>query len=297
MARTDIHRPGAIIPADYTYSFSYDLGGSDPHFDPPINVNLVVKMRAEGAAFVATGGLGNCSICGARHRYGDIWRYTPTGEFLHVGHDCADKYAMLADRSAYELEVGRRDRAKATMVIKAKKAQKRAEFLASEPGLETALETDHPIVADIKARFVDFCRLSEKQVELVFKLAGETYCPAKPAERHVVAPTGRVTFTGTVVSAKLYEGAYGSSVKLTVKVTTADGSWLAWMTCPSALQDAVWNSERRDLGDTTPVMIKGATVEVKATLEAGREPHFAFAKRPVAKLLALREGCAAELAA
>ncbi len=283
--RTDIHRPSEIVPADYEYVFSYDLGGSGP-FDPAINVNCAVgwtrgphapngrccvfglKTIAK-VAWAPTGSTGKCSVCGANYRYGDVWRHKD-GEHIHIGHDCADKYSLLADRSAYELEAGRRDRAKAVQVQRAKNDQERTDFLAQYPGLEEALKVDHEIVRDIASRFVQYRSLSEKQVALVFKLAEEVRNPrpAREEEKKAVAPLGRQTFTGIVVSKKGHAGNFGWTQKLTVKVATPEGVWLAWITEPAAV-----------------VTEKGDKVEVTATLEAGREAHFVFGKRPRVKIV------------
>ena len=40
MKRTDVHRPGAIIPADYHFAMSYILPGSDPQ--ERWNINLAI---------------------------------------------------------------------------------------------------------------------------------------------------------------------------------------------------------------------------------------------------------------
>ena len=88
------------------------------------------------------------------------------------------------------------------------------------------------------------------------------------------APTGKVEFEGTVISIKESFGAYGASIRMTVKVTTEDGgAWVANGTVPAALL-----SDGERFG-------KGCTVKVKATLERGREDSFAFMKRPRAEVV------------
>ena len=141
-----------------------------------------------------------------------------------------------------------------------------AQFLSRHPGLDEALRTNHYIVRDIYESFQEFGRLSDKQVALVMKLAAEAKDRAAEhaAERHVHAPLGRATFQGTVVAKKLHEGPWGAAWKLTVKVETPEGSWLAWGTQTAAMG----------------VVEKGDVVEIAATLEPGRDAHFAFMKRP-----------------
>jgi len=87
---------------------------------------------------------------------------------------------------------------------------------------------------------------------------------ARAEEKHVPAPEGRVKFTGKVVSKKEHEGPWGLVFKVTIKVETSEGTWLAWGTLPTALEAKV-----------------GDTVELVGTLTRSNDkPHFAFFKRP-----------------
>jgi hypothetical protein len=316
--RTDPHRPGAIVPGEYTYVFSYNGSTSQDGWPIPslgINCELdrrriwkdeegkthvengrhnedghccvvglihVAKVKWGGRSGVGETGACKCSVCGTHFVYGDVWRHEPSGEYIHLGHECAAKYSLLADRSAWEIEHGRQRQAAATALLRAQRAEERSAFLAEYPGLEDDLKVDHPIVHDIKDRFVRLCSLSEKQVELVRKLAHEARNPPPP-EKHVDAPVGRVTFEGTVVSAKVRDTNWGSSLKITIKVETEDGSWLAWGTCPAAILDDV--SKMRSDGERTEPLGRGDLVRITATLERGDEPHFCFMKRPRGQLL------------
>jgi hypothetical protein len=298
--RTDIHRSGAIVPADYEIVLSYAAGS---HGCPPMGINCesepiydvkglivgynkhvaglgccVTGLRQRGERFAAYGSVGKCTACGANYVYGDVWRHEPTGEHIHVGHQCAQKYELLADRSAFELALGRRKQAHAVALQRAINEEKRTAVLQANPGLEEALTAQHHIIADIRTRFVQWCELSPKQIALVMKLADEIKNPAppKPEEKKVPAPSGRVTFQGLVISEKEHESMYGTTLKITVKVQTPDGAWLAWGTAPSALL-----AECR----AANVELRGQLIELTATLSAGRDPFFAFAKRPVGKLV------------
>jgi hypothetical protein len=302
--RTDIHRDGAFVPADYdpviTYSLPSSCGGMPiPGFGvnceldyrrevegedgKKVSVNgehapgmrcCVIALRTSGVRFADHGGLGKCTACGAHFVAGDVWVHRATGEHVHLGHQCADKFHMLIDRSALELEMGRQRDAAARAIVRKQNDEERAAFLAKHPGLEDALKVEHRIIADIAARFVDFRSLSEKQVALVFKLADEVRNP-KPEEqeRNVPAPEGRVTFRGKVVSTKAYDSDFGTTLKMTVKVETPDGTWLAWGTVPAFILDS------------SKGPVRGCEVEVTATLKRGRDPHFAMMKRPVGKIL------------
>ena len=277
----DYHCPSRFVPANYTYMVSYVFGHS---FMPPINVDRAVQMMKEHPLFQhPTWGfrLGKCSVCGANFNYGDVWLHEPSGELITVGHDCAEKYSLLADRSAFELEVGNFKAARAAELLKVKKAAERSAYLAPYPGLEAALECSHNIVQDIKARFERWGNLSPRQIELVLKLAAEAAAPkpvAAPVEdvARVSAPEGRIDFTGTVVSSKTVDTQFGMQTKVTILVETPDGSWLAWGTCPAAI-----------LSQTgTNGAVRGKRVEITATLKRGRDAHFALMSRPAGRLVA-----------
>jgi hypothetical protein len=270
--RTDPHRPGAIVPADYHFLCSYAFGVEGI---PAINVDLARQHMAAHAPFKhpARGfGLGSCSVCGACFNYGDLWLHLPTDAVITLGHDCADKYSLMVDRSAFELEVGNAKAARAQAIAKAERAEARAAFLAQWPGLAEALACAHPIVQDIGSKLDAYGSLSEKQVALVLKLAHEAANP-EPAEAHVPAPEGRVTFRGVCVSLKSRETDWGPTMKITVKVSTPEGSWLAWGTCPAAI-----------LGQGEGPL-KGKTVEITATLKHGSDAHFALMSRPSGRVV------------
>ena len=287
--RTDCHRPGAIEPRDYEYVMSYSLATTVNGWPiPSVGVNCVldyrtdaklgvhgtgdccvIGMREHGRRFVATGGLGCCSICGASFVYGDVWLHVPSGEHLHVGHNCADKYQMLANRGDWQAANGLAREASARKAAAAVKAEERERFLAGFLGLREALEVKHEIVADIAARFVRYGSMTEPQVKLVMKLADEARTP-RPEEAHVPAPEGKVTFRGTVVATKVYDDDWGESIKMTVKVQESGGCWLAWGTAPSSMLSAVLNNGG----------LRGHAVEVTATLRRGRDAHFALMSRP-----------------
>jgi hypothetical protein len=302
--RTDVHRPGAIVPANYEQVTTYSLATMEAGWPvPSIGITceldrrvvdadgkivrngehdahgecctVAIHAKAHAAGVRVFGCPGKCGVCGAAFIYGSVWKHIPTGEYVHLGHDCADKYELLVDASAWELANGRVRAAAARECAKARNAEERAAFLAKHEGLAEALQVEHHIIADIAARFQSAHTLSEKQVALVLKLAHEVKNP-KPAETHVPAPTGKTTFTGEIVSVKTVESQYGLATKVTVKVTTDAGVWLAWGTCPAKL---FFDEEGR------AIELRGRKAEFTATLEAGREPHFVFMKRPRAKLV------------
>lgn len=279
--RTDPHSPSNIVPSDYSHVLSYALASVANGVDVPgWNLDEAMALKKSGVQFAATGSLGSCSVCGANFIYGDIWCHDPTGEHIYIGHDCADKYNMLTDRSVTHVAIKRN---RATAIRNSVKEIKQGDFFKANPGLEEALQCDHYIVRDIRARFEQYFTLSPKQVALVIKLANEASNP-RPPEVTVSAPVSpiRQTFIGVVVSAKAQDSNYGLQYKMTVKVTTPDGVWLAWGTIPSGLLDQVPSINAGRLEN-----LKGAEIEVTALLKAGRDPHFALINRPIARLIKL----------
>lgn len=284
--RTDIHRPGAIVPRDYRYVFSYSLAGADALMDPPLNIELYMALRDNHEnKWASHGGLGKCTVCGACYRHGDVWQHVPSGVYINIGHDCAEKYELIADRDDWSAALEAQKTRRKAMIQAKINEEKRERFLARHPGLKEALKTDHHISADLAHKFWRLCELSEKQVELAFKLQKQV---AEAAERKakeveevkIPAPTGKVTVRGRVVARKTQESAYGIAHKMIVKVTTEAGVWLVYVSEPGeafGLYNALPIADRK--GDFHE-MFRGAEVEFSATLQQGKEPHFAFGKRP-----------------
>jgi hypothetical protein len=277
--RTDIHRPGAIVPSAYGYLLSYDMGGPN---EPAWNLDAVRAMRAAHPEAPVFGACGKCGVCGASYRYGDLWKHE-NGDLLHIGHDCADKYEMLANRPEFnaQLEVLKRGRAARIAAEKNKRA--RANFDALYPGVSEAIEANvdaHPILRDLLFKLNRYHSLSHAQVGLAQKLvreAGERSRgrAERDGEAKVSAPISdeRIKFQGTIVAKKNVDSMYGPQVKIGVKVTTPAGYWMAWGTCPSQLLD------------TDGGVAVGDQVELTAKLAPGNEAHFAFMNRPHGRIV------------
>jgi len=296
--RTDPHRPGAIVPHDYSDVMWYDCGSGE---EPSMGVNCmkpifdwatlqaipgatahradgnccILGLKEAGRKFAETDrehGAGKCTVCGAWFRFGMVWEHKPTGELIHVGHDCADKYSLVVNtvnRQGWAQYKATMDRRRSESAKDMKHAKARDKFIAANDLAEVfAVRDKHTILADMYSRLHQWGSLSDKQVAFARKLAAEIKNPPPPKaeEAKVAAPTGRQSFTGTIVSAKEYESEYGFSIKITVKVTTPEGIWLAWGTCPS--------------GSGHIDTLRGREITLKGTLEHGNEPHFAFFKRP-----------------
>lgn len=292
--RTDIHRPGAIVPAHYTYVMSYngateqdgwpipssgyncELDGRREIVDEAgkkIVINgshngtpdhpccMVYLARLPGASIY--GSPGKCGCCGSNFIYGDLWRHD-NGEYLHLGHTCADKYEMLADRSAWELEMGRLRQAAATACERARRKDARDRFLAEHPGLAELLEVKHQIIEDIRRKFYGggYCSLTDRQIELVKKLAAEAAMPAEPEVPPAPVENGRYQIEGTILGVRTDDTQYGAVTRMLVQNAARSKFW---GTAPSALGDG----------------LKGRRVRFTATVtRSDKDPGFGLFKRP-----------------
>lgn len=203
------------------------------------------------------------------------------GKTFKVGCDCVAKTgdAALQMGTRAEFRAFKREQRnaawKAEQTAKVEQAAKEsASMLASNPALAAALKGDHPIIRDIANRLERFGAISEKQAALVLKIDADER--ARAAEVFVSAPSGKATITGQVVSSKLQPSDFGATWKMTVKVSSPAGSWLAYGTIPTSILEAL----RPELDGNLTDVIRGRTVSFTATFSRGNEAHFAFFARP-----------------
>ena len=318
--RTDPHSTGAIISSDYDFVLWYEMGGAS---EPPVNVDCtrpsydfssykvipavghvegstrccLTRLRESGAEFAEHGGGGKCTICGAGFRFGEVWRHRPSSEHIHVGHVCADKWDLNADRTEALAHQTRLSELRSKAGREKKLATARDAWLEENPDVHRAFVLAEAFVApdpvvfgdrrpgganilrDMAHRLHQYGSLSEKQIDFALKLKAQLEAPAPVAERHVPTPEGRQVVTGRVVSVKDQESDYGLTWKMTVKVETPEGSWLVWSTVPAAIQE-VFHGTAHNANDGLAAWLKGRTVTFTATLTRGSDEHFAFAKRP-----------------
>ena len=301
--RKDIHRESQFNPLDYRFVFSFAQANptecspgynnallrasahNRPEQEPVYSygfgrIPTIVEWRTiqplpriAGRFFRSTK-LYQCDVCGARYKYGDVWQHIESGEVITIGHECADKFGAMVDRS--DLDAYRKEQARVRKLGRelAKRRDNLRKFVATAGHeLLKALRSDHRIVRDIRTRVIKFGSISDKQKALVIKLATEQQEKAsRPEEQTVPAQINgkRQTITGEVLSCKWYESDYGDTFKMTVKVKTNGGYWLAWGTCPTAILDEVQLASD----------LRGSTVRFDAALKPGRDEHFALFSRP-----------------
>lgn len=294
--RTDAHSPINLVTEDYEYVYAADTQGSwARHLDQDFLRELTNYDPA-----TAERGNTQCHHCGAHLRYAAWLRHIPTGRTIVVGETCLDNRFSLATadfqrlRKAAELD-------RQAQRIKAAAA----EFLANLDGdLAIALNRETDLseafglpegyalstIGDIRSKLWKWGSVSDRQLAFVEKLLAEhrervERAANVPTEINVPAPTGRVSFEGTVIKIKEqwsdYAGPYGQGgmvTKLIVKVSEPVSEnevkvWLVYVSEPSSI-----------------TVDKGDRVAMTATLSHGNEPHFAFGKRPAKATIIARAG-------
>ena len=269
--RTDIHTPNKIIPEDYTHVIdyqgattidgwpvpSYGINCELDHIHKDENGNIVKGKHSEdghccvvGLILIAkvkwggNGGTLKCSVCGTRYIYGEVWKHNKTGEYIHVGHVCAEKYGMIADHSPnYQNK-------KAVFIANEIKKQQRKQLINDYPELtEEMLNKDNKIVKDIMNRYYKWNNISEKQVALIVKIYNQK--DEDFIAKAIAPPTGNIEFTGKILSVKEKFTDYGMAHKVLIKVKKDDSYWIAYGTLP-----------KKYVGQD----VKGKTVNVKTKL-------------------------------
>lgn len=278
--RTDIHRPGVLIPSDYTHVMSFSHAGTEAGWPvPAMDLDVVIEMTKTKPFFrIATS---QCHVCGAHFRMGDVFEHK-SGEHIIVGWECADRIASL-DRSAFQTRQGQHAELSLAAARREQAAADREAFLAANPSLVEDLKLDHYILEDLTRKLARHGSLSEAQVKLAAKVAGEVRerearKAARDAEAKAPCPTGTTVVVGEIVSVKWHDNDFGGALKMTVRVEVPGvGAYRVWGTLPSNLETEhvkIQNNGER-------VGLKGARVEFTANLTPSKDDtSFGFFKRP-----------------
>lgn len=259
MARTDVHRPGAIVPADYElddYFGHWRVPGDYDCQDNPLyeyyGEEAIQFYEADVTMQAPTPWAGDarkCDVCGARYVHGALFTHMPTGHLVTMGQDCAEKYgvaARLTDRQR-GMRAGRTARR-----LIAKRGMR--ELLRRHPGLNAALKADHHISTDLRSQAIRRGKLSDAQVALAFKLKAQA---DKRAEREaaeaelnwipVPETDKRFKVTATVLGFKTVEGYFGeASTKMIIRCEHEGGFFKLYGTAPNAMFDTA-NVEHYEL--------------------------------------------------
>lgn len=268
--RTDIHSPSHIMPENYSYEGTVYLGADE--WASGLNETTAHTALAthgwQAGNFAAKG---TCDHCGAWFLYGAVFTHAPTGDAICVGHICAAETFGASSRA--ELDLKRMKTAVATARERARIAGEVVDFLGQNEGLAGMLNCEHYIVQDIKNKLHRYGSISERQIALVEKLAKEAIerdekKAAQALEPTVPVVTGKaITVTGIIVSTKMQDTQFGSTLKMVVK---DDRGFRVWGTVPANIEGHDDNSE-----------LRGIRIAFVCNVEASKDDEsFGFFKRP-----------------
>lgn len=278
--RTDIHRPASLIPSNYRHVMSFAHAGTEAGWPvPAMDLDVVIEMTKTKPFFRLN--TGSCHVCGAHFRMGDVFVHEPTGEHIITGWECADRITTL-DRSSFSSRHEAMAEQSLAVARREAIAEQKAAWLAGNADLVEDLKLDHYILEDMSRKLARHGSLSEAQVDLARKIAGEVRAreaakAQRDAEAKCPVPEGVQVVRGTLVSVKWKDSDYGGALKMTVRVETPDGVYRVWGTLPSNLQSE--HGKIQNNGERTGIV--GAVVEFTATITRSKEDSsFGFAKRP-----------------
>lgn len=272
MTRTDVHRPAELVTEDYTYRFARDLQSPTISREGnPLPIHEQLRLLFGHHDYWSGHNHGNCDHCGAAIRYAAYLVHNPTGDVITVGETCLDN---RFERSTTEFQALRKtaelDR-QAQRLVQAERTWLREHL--DMAWIADLKETDHYILHDMRRKLRQYSSLSPKQVEFAKKLLREQEereLATEPAKVKIPDSVNgqRMSFVGTVLSAKWYDNDFGGSFKALVKVEHGDGYYTLFGSVPSAEPG---NSES----------LKGETVSWVATVERARnDDTHGYFKRP-----------------
>jgi len=263
------HRESIVNPADYTHTGCFYMGGSDEMYYAYQGEHRALNHRfgsdwLEQTSFHRNGG---CAHCGAHFAHGALFTHHTHG-LVAFGWQCAEERFTLDSNIALRMKLARTKAAKA-----AKRNRIRIEFAASimiDPRNAWAFAQNHHIIRDIWAKGCQYGNVSDRQLDLVHRLATEkVQAAAQPEPETEPLPTvelsagARTLVTGRVVSLKWKDSDFGGAWKILVEV---EGGTRVYGTCPRNLVD--------DAG-------RGNVVRFTAKVEPSRnDPGFWIFKRP-----------------
>ena len=290
-----VHNPSQFNPADYTVIDYADAKRPQlmPHYDNPLDAledhkREVAFWEADMLRLFGQGWqqkIHRCVHCGHNNlRWITCVEYKPTGERLVFGADCTARLGFT-DKQAFKLAQLKR---KADCFAAALKVATQVEkFLGDHPEVKAIYgvinnpeHVKNAFVRDVLGKLARYGSISEKQIAaIVSSIQKDIDFAARKAQQatepKAQAPVGNgVTIAGEVVSVKEYASDYapgGFQLKMTIKVTTPQGVWLAWGSVPSAIHDVQ----------------RGQSVSLVANTLAGKDANFVLFKRPrLAQVLA-----------
>jgi hypothetical protein len=283
--RTDIHRPSAIRPEDYTYAGTllpvipppaYSFGLPMEVFEAAyaewhIYMDQVAAQRKMiRDSYPESKGGHACDHCGVHIKYGMLFEHT-NGNIIVVGEICADETMEVPTRALLEIK---RERER---LAGGREAAKRAEevlaWIEEDPTRIGVVgwmldRPENGFYADLLRKMRKYGPLSAGQEAAVRKGPEREAAAAKRAAEEAAAPVAdvpvsdkRFTITGEVLSTKWVETDFGSTLKMLVR--SVEG-FKVWGSVPSNLD-----------------VERGDHIRFDAKVERSHDdPTFGFFKRP-----------------
>lgn len=287
--RTDIHTAKNFLPEDYEYVGSFDSSWTQRAsgyifnqttsrmeatgwytnqrkalYQPLLNASQTSVYQAKGKK--------QCDHCGAHISYVAVFLHKPTGDHIGVGEICTENRFPLANEDFLKL----RTEGKAARDI-AKKLDKQAAFIQTHPEMLQILQgaIDHPesyVLQGLVHKFNQYGDLFEWNFQSGLKTLQAFSVPAtaKVADPHVAIPADLTRAQGTITKVADVHGDFGLQTKMTLKVTTPQGSYFLYGTMPASLV-----KDGAEVGDTVRLFFTGAK-------QANDKDWFGFYNRPKA---------------
>lgn len=270
-----IHNPKHFEPSDYEIVDTLDnrrpvyYGQGVESFEEEVKWWEADMLRVYGPDWRKK--IHHCVHCGNGNvRWITAAKHVPSGDVVTFGVDCTERLGF-ANRNAFKL-AQLKSKAEAGHA-RIKLWKEREAFVAANPEIGEALaKIKEPVHAknwfaiDVLSKLDRYGSLSERQVAAVLASLKRDveFAARKAAEAAEVkgdAPEGRVEVSGVVVGLKVYESAFGDTLKMTLKLAN---NAKVWLTVPSKA-----------------TVERGDKVTVTATFKrSDKDASFAFGKRP-----------------
>jgi hypothetical protein len=261
--RVDVHRPSAINPGDYEYQ----------------SVGQHRKAVKDGENPYSGGPAGTCHHCGKWIVWEVHYLHKPSGNRVTFGYICAGILDLTDNRIDHEMVLLQRKAANEREQWKFEKEarEKLIAFQAEQPVVFNYLNTlddsdDNYFLQDMRRNLKKWGNLFPNQINAVIRIKeGRERAAVRKAEEAELLKTappltaGRQTLTGEILSTKLQDSMYGTTLKMRVRL---DNGNTVYGTVPNNLYN--------ELGYDG---LKGAKITFEAEVQV-KEDHFGYFKRP-----------------
>jgi hypothetical protein len=214
--RTDIFRPSAIKPEEFTFI------GVDNVREDSFEFIVVQEERERIRHFIHTTGArfsshkhaGNCHVCGAHCIFTAVFHHRPTNKLIKTGFDCAEKFHLCQDG---EVNLFKNFRKAVGVAEEARAGKIKAQRILEGKNLTRAWELfqegshdnwqDHDTLIDIVGKLVRWGGLSDAQFDFLKTLVErldnwakvqEEREAAKKVSQHLGEAGEFLSFEGTI---------------------------------------------------------------------------------------------------